>query len=316
MSSLVGESERAGPPLVRIHARPWWWRVARSRTAYLLILPTLVLIAVFQYYPAFYALYGSVFQIDYGASAKFLGLSNFVQLFHDPVFLVSIGHILALTAFGVLTVVTVPLAVAEWIFGIRSLKAQYVYRIIMVWPAIVPTLVTILIWQFIYTPEVGLLDSIFGALHLTNLQQTAWLGDPNLALYALMGLQFPFVSSLAVLIYLAGLENIPRDLMDAAEVDGATGFKRFLRIDLPMLKGQLKLNIILSIIAGLQGFIGPLVLTNGGPVNATMVPGLYMYQLAFQYDKLGLGSAIGVVIFLAVLFLTIANMTLLREERN
>jgi raffinose/stachyose/melibiose transport system permease protein len=296
--------------------RRGWRRIVRARNAYLLILPTFVMLGVFQYYPALMALYASVFNIDYGTAGKFVGLGQFVTLFEDPIFIQSIWHILALTGFAAICVLTVPVAVAEWIFWLRSGKARYVYRIIMLWPAIVPMLVTILIWQFIYTPQFGVLGSLLSAVGLGRLANTAWLGDPNIALYALMGTTFPFVSSLAVLIYLAGLERIPRDLMDAAIVDGAPGRRRFWRIDLPLIKGQLKLNLVLTVIVGLQNFIGPLVLTQGGPINSTMVPGLYMYQQAFSYGRLGYASAIGVAIFVAIMGLTIANLTVLKQEPN
>lgn len=299
-------------PLPRKHTL--WRRVLRARYYYLLLVPTFALILIFEYYPAFLALYGSVFNIDYGISGTFIGLKNFAQLFSDSTFISSVWHVLALTLFGTITAVTVPVAVAEWIFGLRSQRAQYIYRILMVWPAIVPGLVTLLIWQFIYDPDSGLLNSILNAVGLHAWAQNAWLGDPNLALYALMGTSFPFVSSIAVLIYLAGLQSISRELFDAAAVDGASGLRRFFSIDVPLIRGQLKLNLVLSIITGLQSFIGPLVLTNGGPVDATMVPGLYMYNQAFEYGHLGYASAIGVLIFLAVLILTVLNLTFLRER--
>ena len=116
------------------------------------------------------------------------------------------------------------------------------------------------------------------------------------------------------LIYLAGLQSISVEIYDAAKLDGASGFRQFLTIDLPLIKGQIRLNMVLSIIAGLQALTGPLVLTNGGPVDSTLVPGLYMYELAFTYGRLGYASAIGVYIFIAVLVLTILNMKLFRDK--
>jgi raffinose/stachyose/melibiose transport system permease protein len=129
-----------------------------------------------------------------------------------------------------------------------------------------------------------------------------------------MGAGFPFVGGIGVLIYLAGLQSISLEIYDAAKLDGASGFRQFLTIDLPLIKGQIRLLIVLSIITGLQALVGPLVLTNGGPVNATMVPGLYMYQQAFTYGRLGYASAIGVVVFIAVLSLTILNLTVFKDK--
>ena len=100
----------------------------------------------------------------------------------------------------------------------------------------------------------------------------------------------------------------------AAALDGASGLRRFFSIELPLIKGQIRLNLVLSIITGLQTLVGPLVLTGGGPVDATMVPGLYMYQQAFTYGRLGYASAIGVVVFIAVFALTVLNLTVFKDK--
>jgi ABC-type sugar transport system permease subunit len=291
-----------------------WRRIVKARFYYLLLVPCFTLLILFNYYPAFLALWGSIFTLDYGREGEFIGLQNFRDLWSDATFRKSISNVLLLTAFGVVTTVTMPIFVAEWIFRLRSDRAQYFYRIIMVWPAIVPGLVTLLLWQFIYDPYYGLLNALLDAVGLEQWATKAWLADPDLALYALMGSAFPFVGGIGVLIYLAGLQSISVEIYDAAKLDGASGFKQFLTIDLPLIKGQIRLNIVLSVIAGLQALTGPLVLTNGGPVDSTMVPGLYMYQQAFTYGRLGYASAIGVVVFVAVFVLTVLNMTLFRDK--
>ena len=173
--------------------------------------------------------------------------------------------------------------------------------------------VTILIWQFIYDPYAGVLNSVLRAVGLGGLTQN-WLGDPRIALYSVMGSAFPFIGGVAVLIYLAGLQSITTEIFDAAAIDGAHGMRRFFTIDLPLIMGQIKLNLVLAIIGGVQNFAGILILTNGGPAGATEVPGLYMYNVAFQYGKIGYASAIGVLIFLCIHVLTFLNMRYLRER--
>jgi ABC-type sugar transport system permease subunit len=301
------------PPYV--HRKNTLWRqIVKARYYYLLLVPCFVMLGVFSYYPAFLALWGSIFTLDYGRDGEFIGLDNFRELWSDATFRKSVSNVLLLTLFGTITAITIPIFVAEWIFRLRSDRAQYIYRILMVWPAIVPGLVTLLLWQFIYDPYYGLLNTFLGWVGLDEWATKAWLADPDLALYALMGSSFPFVGGIGVLIYLAGLQSIPIEIYDAAKLDGASGFRQFLTIDLPLIKGQIRLNIVLSIITGLQVLTGPLVLTNGGPVNATMVPGLYMYQQAFTYGRLGYASAIGVLVFIAVLALTVLNMTLFKDD--
>jgi ABC-type sugar transport system permease subunit len=301
-------------PTYTIRTRSLWERIVRARYCYLLLVPCFTLLVIFNYYPAILALWGSIFTLDYGREGEYVGLQNFREMFNDPTFRASVRNVTALTVFGTVTAVTVPVVVAEWIFRLKSQRAQYFYRIIMVWPAIVPGLVSLLLWQFIYDPNAGLLNALLDFVGLDQWATKAWLADPDLALYALMGSSFPFVGGIGVLIYLAGLQSISTEIFDAAALDGAGGIRRFFSIDLPLIKGQIRLNLVLSIITGLQTIVGPLVLTKGGPVDATMVPGLYMYQQAFTYGRLGYASAIGVVVFIAVFVLTVMNMTLFREK--
>lgn len=305
----------AKPPRARpVHRRSLWQRIVRARYYYLLLLPCFTLLIIFNYYPAFLALWGSIFTLDYGREGEYVGLKNFRDMLDDPTFIASVRNVAALTIFGTVTAVTIPVFVAEWIFRLKSQRAQYIYRIIMVWPAIVPGLVSLLLWQFIYDPNSGLFNAILDTVGLDRWADRAWLADPDLALYALMGTTFPFVGGIGVLIYLAGLQNISSELFDAAALDGASGLRRFFTIDLPLIKGQIRLNLVLSIITGLQVITGPLVLTNGGPVDATMVPGLYMYQQAFTYGRLGYASAMGVVVFIAIFALTVLNMTFFKDK--
>ncbi len=311
-----GDAALAAPalPLARpTHTRSLWQRILRARYYYLLLTPCFALLIIFSYYPAILALYGSIFTIDYGREGEFVGLDNFREMWRDPTVRESVGNVVALTVFGAITAITVPVIVAEWIFRLKSQRAQYFYRIIMVWPAIIPGLVTLLLWQFIYDPNFGPLNYILGQLGLESWQR-AWLADPDIALYALMGSSFPFVGGIGVLIYLAGLQDIPSELFDAAELDGASGLRRFFTIDLPLIKGQIRLLLVLAVIDGLQSIVGPLVLTRGGPVDRTMVPGLYMYQEAFNYGRLGYASAIGVVVFIAIFSLTLLNLTLFKDK--
>jgi len=154
--------ERVAVPPYTIRTRSLWERIIRARYYYLLLTPCFALLVVFNYYPAILALWGSIFTLDYGRQGAYVGLANFRELFGDPTFQASVRNVVALTVFGAVTAVTVPVVVAEWIFRLKSQRAQYFYRIIMVWPAIVPGLVTLLLWQFIYDPDAGILNAFLG----------------------------------------------------------------------------------------------------------------------------------------------------------
>lgn len=289
------------------------FRQARLGTLYLLLLPSFLLTAVFSYLPALRSLYSSLFDVDYGGSGRFIGLRNFVDLWHDEIFRQCVWNLAIFTGALMVVSVTVPLAVAELIFGLRSRRAQHAYRVMVLLPVVVPGLVLLLIWQFIYDGDDGLLNALLRGIGLDSWQH-AWLADIDTALAAVIGTGFPFISGLGVLTYVAGLQSIDSEVFTAAAVDGASGFRRFWTIDRPLLIGQIRLNLILAVVGGAQAFVGPLVLTQGGPANASNVPGLYLYQQAFTLGRLGYGSAIGVELFLAVLLLTVAFNTVLKKR--
>jgi raffinose/stachyose/melibiose transport system permease protein len=205
----------------------------------------------------------------------------------------------------------VPLLVAKLITSLRSQRLQYLLRVGFVVPLVVPGVVFILIWGFFYEPTQGLLNRLLTDLHLGGLTQ-AWLGDPNLALYCVMFMGFPWVDGFGLLIYTAGLQAIPGELTEAAAIDGANARQRFWHIEIPLILGQIRLMATLAIINGLQNFTQVLILTNGGPGQATTVPGLYLYQAAMFDQRMGYASAIAFVLFVIILLITAANMKFIR----
>jgi raffinose/stachyose/melibiose transport system permease protein len=167
-----------------------------------------------------------------------------------------------------------------------------------------------------------LLNRLLTDLHLGGLTQ-GWLGDPNLALYSVMfsntssalpgfTVGFPWVDGFGLLIYTAGLQAIPGELPEAASIDGANGWQRFWFIEVPLILGQIRLMGVLAIINGLQNFTQILILTQGGPGQATTVPGLYLFQQAIYQQRMGYASAIALVLFVVILALTIINVKIVR----
>jgi raffinose/stachyose/melibiose transport system permease protein len=208
--------------------------------------------------------------------------------------------------------VTVPLAVARLILSVKSPRLQFIYRLCFILPLVVPTVVSILLWQFIYSGS-GVLNQVLGALHLTGLQQD-WLGNPQTALYAIMAMGFPWVDGFGLLIYTAGLQAIPPETVEAAHIDGAGALRAFFSVQVPQIMGQLRLMWVLAIINGIQNFTQVLILTNGGPGYTTTVPGLLMYNEAFSYQRMGRACAIGTAIFAVILILTYVNLRFIRSN--
>ncbi|MFB3897240.1 MAG: carbohydrate ABC transporter permease [bacterium] len=285
----------------------------QNKSAYFFLLPTLILLAIFNYYPALSGLYHSFTQWEPGIKSRFIGIANFIQLAQDEFFRVSIRNQIILLIANILKVLVVPLFVAECIVHLRSTRSQHLFRTAFLVPMVVPGMVGILLWGAIYDPNIGLVNNF---LHLVNLDQLSrnWLGDFDTALWAIIGIGFPWVGGMALLIYLAGLMAIPQEIYDATKVDGTTVFRRFIHIDLPLISGQIKLLLILTVIGTLQDFNAIYVLTGGGPGLATHVPALHLFYQAFRFNKFGYAASIGFVLFLVMLTFTILNMKFFKSS--
>jgi raffinose/stachyose/melibiose transport system permease protein len=293
--------------------RSVWSSIRQKGALYLFLIPTIAFLLIFMYYPAFTAVRLSFYQWDGFSPARWVGLSNFARVFTDSVMRASIGNMVFLTLARILIVLTTPLLAAELVFHLMSQRSQYWYRVLFVIPLVVPEVVTYLIWQFIFNPSVGLANVLLNNIGLGFLANE-WLGSHRTVLPSLALVGFPWIAGINFLIYLAGLQSIPSEVMDAAAVDGATGFRRFWLIDLQLIMGQIKLLLILSIIFTLQSFVLILIMTNGGPGYSSMVPGLLMYEAAFQDGRFGYACAIGTAIFVVIFVLTYINMRYIQPE--
>jgi len=312
MSQLAVERKTTAPS-ARTRNPGLLQRIFRYKESYLLLLPTFILILIFNYYPAASALYHSFFDWNGANINKFSGINNFIVMAHDTILWQSFGNLLQLTLISVVISLIFPLGAAALIFHLRDLRLAYFYRVLFVVPLVVPSLVVLLIWRFIYSPNLGLLNQILKIVHLEGWVRP-WLGDFTLALYAIMFIGFPWVAGIGTLIYLAGFQGIPAELLDSAAIDGASTRQRFFFIEIPLVMSQIKLVLILTIIGSIQSFTTILVMTNGGPGTKTMVPGLFLYRNAMQYNKMGYACAIGTVLFLITLVLTYLNTRYLKSS--
>ncbi len=278
-------------------------RIWRARYLYLFLLPSLAVLIVFVYWPAFLAIYRSFFIFDGYSINRFVGFNQYKFILSDSAFHTSLKNMAIFLAFELTLPLFGPIIAAEAIYNLHNRRHQVFWRFMLIVPAIIPALVHLLIWQYIYHPIGGAGNILLKALDLPT--QT-WLADPVLVKPALMFTRIPWIGGIWMLIYLAGLLGIPNEVIDASIVDGASRLRRFFAIDLPMLWGQIKLTIVLILIAQVQGFFGVLVLTDGGPVNASLVPGLYLYHQAFGAQAseggkdFGKASAVGVILFIII----------------
>ncbi len=286
-----------------------WQRMWRLRLIYLFLVPAFAMLALFEYYPGFLAMREAFYDWDGFRINNFIGLQNFKELFGDPVFRLALKNIFIVFLFQLTVPFVMPIVIAEVIFNLVSEKAQKFWRVFLLIPVIVPNLVTLLLWQYLYNPIDGFLNIVLQTL---GMQTRLWLANPQTALQSYMFIGFPWASLTSTLIYLAGLQNIPQDVIDASRLDGASTWTRVLRIDLPLILGQIKLFAILAVIETLQRWVFIYILTEGGPANATMVPGVYLFQKAFQGNRLGYASAVGMTMFVFILALSLINFFLIK----
>ncbi len=271
----------------------------RQRIAYVFMLPSMVLILLFSYYPAALAFYYSFTNFSVRTVTEFIGLENYQRILtNDFYFRVGFLNLILLLATSLLKTLTMPLLVAELIFRLRNSVHQYVFRTLFVLPAVVPGLITVFLWRMVYDPYAGLLNQILRVLGLTS-WTTAWLGNESTALWAIIGAGFPYISAFPFLIYMGGLLNISTEMYDAAKIDGANWWRQFWSIDLPLLLPQMRLLIFFTLAGTIQGFAQIYIYTRGGPGYATYVPGLQMYYQLAEGD-FGYASAIGVLLFIVI----------------
>jgi raffinose/stachyose/melibiose transport system permease protein len=276
----------------------------------MLLLPSLLLIGIFSYYPAVRSLIGGFYAWNGFSPPTYAGTSQFKQYLQSPNFGAEVKNIAILT-FGSILITLVSQFTAAEIVTRMSKRLGTIARYVLVLPIVLPPLVLIEVWAYLLQPGSGLIDRFLGTV---GLPQPSWLSDPHLALVGILLIGFPWISNLGFLIFLGGLQNLPKEVLDASRMDGVGAVKRVFTIDIPLLLPQFRIVVILSGIYAVQNFIPILLLTNGGPGTATLVPGLDMYQSAFQNDQYGYGMAIGTLLFLAMLAFTLTAMRALRSR--
>ncbi len=284
----------------------------RARTSYLFLLPTVVLLLVFNYYPAFSGIYHAFTEWSPGIETRWVGFDQFRYLAENRYFWAGIGNLLILIGTGFLKLL-IPLAIAEMIFHVRSSRVGYAFRTLFVLQVIVPGVVGVLLWVNVYDPNIGLANQVLQAVGLDGLTRS-WLGDADTAIWSIVFMGFPWVSAFALLIFYGGLISIPSELFDSAALDGASTLRRIFNIDLPLLLAQVRLLLILTFIATVQEFAAIFLTTGGGPGSSTYVPSLELYYQAVRFNNFGAASAIGAVLFIVILGGTIINLRYVKSS--
>ena len=310
--SILGSIPRTQKASVKLLKRMW-----ASRMAYVMLIPTFVLLYLFSFRGIFTALTRAFTDWsstnDTVAKMDFIGLDNFKTILTEGYFLVGIKNLLLIMITNIIKTLTVPMAVAWLLFSIKGDRRKYIHRFFFVLPMVVPGVVGAMIWQKIYDPSIGLLNQILGALNQESLQRV-WLGDADTAIWAIIFVGFPFVGALALLVYYGGFINISSDVIESADIDGGNKWNIFWKVQLPMIRPQISVMMTLTVLGAMQEFNTVYIMTSGGPGTATYVPALELYLNAAQYGRYGYASALGVILLIFTMTVTLLSNKLTKEK--
>ena len=272
------------------------------------VIPGFVFFAVFAFYPMINAFRISFTDYNLLSTPKFTGLANYAQMLIDDRFRIMVGNTL-----GFVVGSTIPTVLISLLLGLvlqRQFIGRDAIRTLYFLPVIFSGVVVAIVWRLLYHPY-GLINA---ALEPIIRDAPRWITDRNWAPWALIILNVWQSIGFYMVIFIAGLQNIPTDFYDAARVDGANGPQSFWFITLPLLKPTSLLVLVISIINFFQTFTYQYVMTKGGPSDATNVISLYIYTNAFQYQYMGYASAISIVMFLFILLMTLIQFRVVRTE--
>lgn len=274
-----------------------WLR--RNGTGLLFISPWLVGFFVFTLGPFVSSVYFSFTNYDLVHAPRWVGTANYATLLHkDPVFWSSLWVTVRYAAMAVPLGIVVGVSLALLLNV--EIKGQALFRTIFYLPSIVPAVANAVVFSWLMNPEIGLIN---GLLRRVGIEGPAWLSDPHWALGSLVLMSIWGVGG-SMVIYLAGLQDIPIHLYEAATLDGASSFQRLRWITLPLLTPVIFFNLVMGIIASFQYFTEAFIMTKGGPEGSTTFYALYLFQRAWQYLDMGYACAMAWIVFVIVMVLT------------
>lgn len=278
------------------------------------LLPALALYTVFSIYPIMSSVYYSFFKWDGFSPKVWHGLSNYSNLVADPIFWRSILNNFYFVLFSVFLEIPIGLYLALMLSG-KLFKRSGIFKTVFFMPVVISTIVISLIWNMFYNYQIGLINTALRAFGLESWTQN-WLGNPHLAIFLLCIVVVWQYTGLYMVIFLAALQNVPDEILEAAELDGAVGVKRTWSIIVPMIIDTIFASIVLCISGALRAFDLVYVMTAGGPNHMTEVGATYMFSQTFNSMKYGYGSAISTAIIVISLILILVSQLLVRVLRR
>ena len=286
-------------------------RLVQGAALYLWVLPAVALYSLFTLVPLISGLYLATLRWDGIADPEFVGLDNFRRMTRDTKLVDAFQHNLIYAAGTVTGKVLISLGLALLLH--RSMHGRSIYRTALFLPVVMSFVVVGILWTWLYNNDFGLVNELLRSIRLGGIA-TDWLGDTRFALWALIVVDIWKWYGFHMVIFLAGLQTIPADLYEAASLDGASAWNKLIRITLPLLRPVMLVNVTLSLLGALNVFDIPFVMTEGGPANSTNVLALHTYIQAFQFNRLGYGSAMSYAIFLFISVIALIQLRIMSRD--
>jgi ABC-type sugar transport system permease subunit len=278
----------------------FWWRYG---VRYLFILPALALYVLFVLYPLANSIYLSMTKWNGAAPIKeFIWFGNYAKLLSDKLLWLALSHNLIWVIAGTVVPIAIGLFLAVLLW--QGVWGMALFRTVYFMPVVLASVIVGIIWRWIYNPVFGILNEALKAIGLGAFAR-GWLGDVHLALYAVLAAAIWAHIGFVFVIFLAGLQNVDLELLDAAKIDGANAWQELWYVTIPQLANVLTMVTALSLIGGFNVFDIVFVMTGGGPANQTELIATYTYQMAFAENQVGYGAALSMVMTLISLAATV-----------
>ena len=287
---------------------------SKISAAYLFLTPALLAIFIFFLIPVLAALLMSftdfdVYSLGNLSYARFIGLQNYIQIFKDPLFWQSLKNTLCFVVAGGPLSIVVSLA-AALLLSSKLVKYKGLFRLVYFMPVVTTIVAVSILWRFIYNPHFGILNYL---LSFAGVHPIDWLGDPHWAMPAIILMVVWKNFGYNMIIFIAGLQNIPEDLYEVASLEGASEWNKFKNITLPMLAPTTLFVSIITMIGYFQLFAEPYVMTQGGPLNSTLSIVLYMYREGFRWWNMGYSAALAFILFFIILIVSLIQLKVQKE---
>jgi ABC-type sugar transport system permease subunit len=280
-------------------------------TAWVFIVPAGIIYLSVVIIPVIYSTVISLFKWNGISKMQFVGLNNFINLFRDPIFIKAITNNLIWVILSLFGTMTVALALAVMLN--RKFFGRTFFRGFFYFPAVIAGIATALIWRWIYSPSFGFINQLFMTLGI-NFQQS-WISSPKTSLYAVFAASLWQSIGAPMIFFLAGLQTVPEEILEAAIIDGASNMRRFMVVTIPMMKETFVIVIANLIVGAMRVFDVVMGLTAGGPNDATQMMSTYMYNQTFRYNNVGYGTAIAVlmIVFMMMVIIPYIRFTAARD---